>query len=565
MRKKMKYLNHIYKKLGALGLLFLLVISAMPGKSVAPTQIYSLVKLGSPYFEKINQTYWISYIVTGNQKRRIGITINPPYHVQSMTARKTIRPTLFGEVELSGEISCQKNITLRFQAWVILFNNTDAAFFLQVNNPSTLASPFTYQIAYEDEKSDTYKTGEIYPFRYLGTNLTLEDSEMSIEQSSSRKTKGEPFFFQTLRYDEVVHQFLKGPLFAYKNLPYGLKERIESVSSSQVSLQQDRIIIDNNCLLGEDIWLEDWIIFSTNQLLSIHSSVTKKILKTLDFYKLKRFSRDGFHYKCLNDGYLGENENTYYWDYSMYGARSILEYYYQADQTLMYDIAILSFLSLSRNRNACGWWSNKTVSTWLQSDYQIESSYFDTRFNVDAGIFLLEVYDHFQIPYALVMAEKIGNILLVMMQNGKAYPTENGGCLLQDYDVSFQSKIRCHASLNHVLNESSFFLLLYQTTRKEEYLFAQHQLILGITATEEQWKDHQSGDLFYCMYPDLSFGRKDYLTLTYHDLLRFNRLLQSITGLENSSIQRLGSFKEEFLMKLGIVKSKKFNLVKETQ
>ena len=249
----------------------------------------------------------------------------------------------------------------------------------------------------------------------------------------------------------------------------------------------------------------------------------------------------------------------------MYGARSILEYFYTEDQTLFYDFAILSYLSLCRNRNASGYWSNQTISSWLLTDYQIKNSYFDTRFNVDAGIFLLEIYQHFKIPYALTMSEKIGNILLVMMQNKKAYFTDNGGLLLQDYDISYQSKVKTHTSLNHLLNESSFFLLLYKTTKKEKYLFAQHQLILGIMATEDQWKDKKTGDLFYCMHPDYSFGRKDYVTLTYHDLLRFNRLLGTITGLENQSINRLGSFKENYLIKQGVVKNKKFNLDKEME
>jgi hypothetical protein len=559
----MKSLRKINKKIVTLFILFLFAMSILPSIGKAPTHSYAQVVLPSDYFIKINHTCWISYLVKENVTRRIGITIEPPFYLTHVTVKKTIKPNLFGEIELHGTITYKSSGVITLNAWLTIFSNQDSVLFLKAENKTGETVPFFYRVSYEDEKSKVWRTREIFPIMYTNNILDPVSNPMRIEKSASYKTKGEPYFFQTLRYDEVIHQVLKGPIFIYKNLPDGLQERVDSVASSEVVTQQGRLTFDNNALFGSESFLEDWMFFSNNHLLSINSSVTKKIIQTLDFYKLKRYSRDGFYYKCVSDGYRGENDSTYYWDYSMYGARSILEYYYSGDQSLFYDIAMLSFLSLSRNRNASGYWSNQTVSSWLATDYNITSVYFDTRFNVDAGIFLLEVYKNFKIPYALTMAEKIGNILLVMMQNGKAYPTANLGCLLQDYDVSFTSTKRTHASLNHVLNESSFFLLLFETTHQEEYLFASNKLMLGIMATEEKWKDKKTGDLFYCMFPDKSFGRKDYVTLTYHDLIRSKRLLLSVLGLENRTIQRLGSFKETHLLYLGMIKSKKFLTGKE--
>lgn len=559
----MKSLKKIYQKIVVIVILFLYFLTVLPAKSKAPTDKYLQVTLPIDYFVKKNHTMWVSYLVKENTKRRIGITLEPPFELVDVLIKKTIRSNLFGEIELNGTIKYQSFLTIKFTAWIIIFTNQDAVLFLKANNQTSDNIPFSYSISYEDEKSKNWRSSEIFPILYTSQNLDPVSNMMKIEKSSSFSTNGEPYFYQTLRYDELIHQILKGPIFNYRNLPDGLQERIDTLNHSEVFSSQGIVRIENSSIFTKESILEDWIFFSNNHLLSIDSSVTKKIIQTLDFYKLKRFGRDGFYYKCVGDGYRGENDSTYYWDYSMYGARSILEYYYQGDQTLFYDIAIISYLSLCRNRNAYGWWSNQTVSSWLMTDYQISNSYFDTRFNVDAGIFLLEVYDNFKIPYALTMAEKIGTILQVMMQSGKAYPTSNNGLLIQDYDVSYSSPIKTHASLNHILNESSFFLMLFKTTHLEKYLVASHKLMLGIMATEEKWKDLANGDLYYCMFPDGKFGRKDYITLTYHDLIRSKRLLASILGFENSTIQRLGAFKETHLLYLGMIKNKKFLLNKE--
>jgi hypothetical protein len=554
----MKSTQNKNRKIGILVLLLLIFLSVFPGKSTSPTYPYTQIILPPDYYIKTNHTMWFYYTVSGNRNRRIGITIEPPFYLSSLSIKKTIRPNLFGEIEIKGEILYRTTSSLDLNCWIYLFNNQDAVLFIKADNKSDGEIPFFYKISYEDEQSHVWKSSEIFPILYTSSALNSSANQIKIEKSNSQTTRGEPYFFQTLRYDEPIHQVFKGPLFTFKNLAYGLQQRVDSICSSEVTSHQGSIILKNDVLLEQKTSAEDWVFFSSNQLLAINSSVTQKVIQTLDFYKLKRFSRDGFYYKCLSDGYKGENDSTYYWDYSMYGARSILEYYYKGDQTLFYDIAILSYLSLARNRNPWGYWSNETVSNWLFEDYQIFDQFFDTRFNVDAGIFLLEIYQNFNIPFALTMAEKTGNILLVMMQNKKAYPTANEGLLLQDYDVSFSSSIRTHSSLNHVLNECSFFMLLFDVTGKKEYLEAGNQLIRGIMATEEQWKNKKTGDLFYCMHPDGSFGRTDYVTLTYHDLIRLRRILKKVLNADNKSIERLGSYKETFLLYLGLIKSKKF-------
>jgi len=558
--------SYSFQKKVTIVLIFLLLLNCFLFLRVqAPPVLFQGKEQVGEFYQKEGLTHWFVYFSPERKIRKIGITIEPPFAVSKLTTKRSEKIDLYTELGFDAQVSYKGEESMQMRIWVDILSNGDAVFFSQVEHFKGPDIPFKYQLQYKDEKIGIWKSDEIYPFHYLSTSPTFANNQMQFQKALTKRTNQETFFLQTLRYDQVIHQILKGSLFLYSNHGNGLQERIDSLSYSEVFTKAGIIRIENFCLLKQNTILEDWAIFSSENLLSIKSAVTQKILQNLDFNRIKRFSRNGFYYLYNSDGYIGESEKTYYWDYSMYGARSILEYYFEEDSTLFNDIALLSYLALCRTRNPYGYWSNNTESVWLKNDYQIDSHYFDTRFNVDAGIFLLEIYKKFKIPYALTMAKKIGNILLVMMQNGKAYRTKNGGYLLQDYDVSFTSKIKTHSSLNHVLNESSFFLLLYEVTKEEDYLFISHKLVKGIMDTEDEWKDKENGDLFYCRFPDGRFGRQDYVTLTYHDLIRFRRLLIKTMKVENKAVNRLGAFKEAYLLYRKNVKTKKFNNSKEIQ
>ena len=112
-------------------------------------------------------------------------------------------------------------------------------------------------------------------------------------------------------------------------------------------------------------------------------------MEVTDFSMIKHFSKDGFHYLTISTGYEGESNRTYYWDYSMYAARSILEYYYTEHERFFYALAVNCYLALVVHRQDTQYWRSETVSGWLNSLYHMEDRYFDTRFNVDAALFLL--------------------------------------------------------------------------------------------------------------------------------------------------------------------------------
>ena len=129
--------------------------------------------------------------------------------------------------------------------------------------------------------------------------------------------------------------------------------------------------------------------------------------------------------------------------------------------------------------------------------------------------------------------------------------------MVQDYVCQDQPLLRTHTSLNHLLNEASFLLKLYDITGIIYYRNGAERIIKGIQATEEHWKNKATGDFYYALFPDGSYDGEDYLTLTYHDILRYQDFSVRYLQERNPAIQRLGQFKEDFLYDKKIIDVKR--------
>jgi hypothetical protein len=291
--------------------------------------------------------------------------------------------------------------------------------------------------------------------------------------------------------------------------------------------------------------------------MDIESAITQKYLATMDFNNKKIFTRNGFYYRSNQEGFLGETKNTYYWDYSMYGMKSLMEYYENGTETLPYDLSIISLYALLKKQNKQGYWSNQTISLWLQEKYGIQNSYYDTRFNIDAGLFALQIYEKYGIPEALRLGKKQGNLLMSFIQKGYTIPTRSYGYLIRDYICFEKPSIKTHASLNHLLNEALFLRQLTRLTQEEYFANSAKRIENGIKATERLWYNKKSRDLYYCVDSYLKTSRTDYPLLTYHDLLRLIRYHEKYTKEDSSFLIRLAGFKENWLVNMNLVKVRK--------
>jgi hypothetical protein len=272
----------------------------------------------------------------------------------------------------------------------------------------------------------------------------------------------------------------------------------------------------------------------------------------------KNYFQDGFYYSTYFSGYKNESPQGFYWDYSMYAPRSFLEYYYNEDERFLYDICINSFYALVKTQNSDGYWTNGTVSKWLVEEYGIEDRYFDTRFCTDAALFMIRLYENFDVKLAKEMSCKIGDLLVEGIRKGFCYETSNYGFMLQDYFIFDRPEIKVHSSLNHLLNEASFLMLLGEVTNVETYTNASIRIINSLNATDNFWKNLENHDLHYARLPSGEYGLPDYLTLTYYDIIRFRSFIKNYMDQEPKFVQNLGKWKEDFLIKKNIVHTPKF-------
>ncbi len=185
------------------------------------------------------------------------------------------------------------------------------------------------------------------------------------------------------------------------------------------------------------------------------------------------------------------------------------------------------------------------------------------------------------------------------MSKGYGFKTVNNGFLFSDYIVVGNNKLKTHASLNHILNEVYFLLMLYDLTSNSFYKEASLKLINGVAYFGESWINKENGDLYYCITPlrhsiessphsldslrysleegnpsAVRFERRDYPTLTYYDLIKTNEIIQKVLNFSHSPqkgnplrwfdiIKKLGESKEKFLLSKGIIKVKKFTAGRE--
>lgn len=503
-----------------------------------------------------------SYEKSGTQPNLYKIALSEELEIEKLSYKINYFENLITEVVVKANAENEKKDEKLFlEVWFRLLENEDLFIFLRFKNEGNDIKNFRYTVSIVTDKFSEFKEFNVYRFGYSEG----KDRDLKITKTSDPNFPGDTIYLKVNNREKTKLTLLKGCLFQFKDIGYGLQERIDLPSKiSYISNTTDsELQMLNETEFRKNNYFEDWYLFSEKSLLNINSATTQKFMEITDFSLKKRYFEDGFHYLTENNGYRGENKNTYYWDYSMYGPRSLLEFYFTGYETFIYDIAINSFYALYKSRNKYGFWSSNTESLWLKSEYGIEYDYFDTRFSVDSAIFLAWVYKKLNIKEALNLSSHIGDLLLNYIKEGRGLKTKNNGFLLYDYIVPENKLLKNHFSLNHILNEIYFLLLLYDLTKNVSYKEASLKLINGIAYFGDSWINKKNGDLYYCGKDTGKFEIDDYATLTYYDLIKVNKITKDVIKQEFEIIKKLGRSKELFLLKRGVIKVKKFTLEKE--
>ena len=487
------------------------------------------------------------------------ITFKNELKIERLSYKINYFENFITEVIVTADIEDGNNTILTLETWFRLLANEDLFVFLRFKNNGAYIKDFEYTLSVTTEKLNEFT--DLIPYRF--TYSKSDDGLVNIEESKKINLPGETLYLKVNDKEKTKLTLFKGCVFQYKNIGYGLQERIDAPSEitliSNMVDSELKILNTINFKIKNNI--EDWYLISKKSLFNINSAVTQKYMRVTDFSLKKRYFENGFYYLTENSlGYRNENKNTYYWDYSMYAQRSLLEFYFTSYETFIYDIAINSLYALHKSRNKYGFWYSTTESNWLKSEYKISNEYFDTRFSVDAAIFLAFVYKRLNIKEALNLSSHIGDLLLDYIKEGRGVKTKNNGFLLYDYIIPENKSFKTHFSLNHILNEVYFLLMLYELTCNTSYRDASIKIINGISYFGNKWINKKNGDLYYCGKDTGKFERKDYTTLTYNDLIKVNKITKSVLKEEFEIIKTLGESKELFLLKQGIIKVKKFTL-----
>lgn len=490
------------------------------------------------------------------------ITFKNELKIERLSYKINYFENLITEVIVTADIEDGNNTKFSLETWFRLLENQDLFVFLRFKNNGVYIKNFDYTLSVTTEKLNEFT--DLIPYRF--TYSKSDDGLVNIEKSKNIDLPGETLYLKVNDKEKTKLTLFKGCVFQFRNIGYGLQERTDI--PSKVTLNPNvigsELQVLNNTSFKERNDIEDWYLISEKSLLNINSAVTQKYMRVTDFSLKKRYFENGFYYITGNNtGYKNENKKTYYWDYSMYAPRSLLEFYFTSYETIIYDIAINSFYALYKSRNKYGFWYSTTESNWLKSEYKISNEYFDTRFSVDAAIFLAFVYKRLNIKEALNLSSNIGNLLIDYIKEGRGVKTKNNGFLLYDYIIPENKLFKTHFSLNHILNEVYFLLLLYDLTDNSSYKDASIKLINGIAYFSSSWINKANCDLYYCGKDTGKFERKDYTTLTYNDLIKVNKITKSVLKKEFEIIKNLGRSKELFLLKRGIIKVKRFTLDKD--
>jgi hypothetical protein len=549
---------NIQSKLRKLSVFLVMVlILPWPGYSYAPPSEHKEWRI--PEHKLFTDKDYLSFTyrqANGNEKT-LQMLIGERWAITELLSKEVRWYDLATDWEYTFSLTQGSNKMLRLHLSIRLQSNEDCFVFLKFFNDSENISAISYAVSWLDPHPRAWNDWEAHGFIYPNETYTDPLSSLSIQALEKTPWKGNMVYLKSKMHDWTVQTWLKGALFHSRKLSHGLIERVDSPSSVWLDDSTSLLWTHTRTWILPNTQLEDWLLYSDLVLLNIYSARTKKVLEVTDFSMIKHFSRDGFHYLTVSTGYEGESNRTYYWDYSMYAPRSILEYYYTDHERFFHALAVNCYLALIVHRQDTQYWRSGTVSGWLNSLYHMEDRYFDTRFNVDAALFLLFFHDRFQSQQALDMAQKIGDLLLSYMSRGLGFRTPNDGMMIQDYVCEDQPTLRTHTSLNHLINEASFLLKLYDITGIIYYRNGAERIIKGIQATEEQWKNMAKQDFFYALFPDGRYGEDDYLTLTYHDILRYQDFSAKYLKERNPAIQRLGRFKEDFLYNKKVIENKR--------
>jgi hypothetical protein len=267
------------------------------------------------------------------------------------------------------------------------------------------------------------------------------------------------------------------------------------------------------------------------------------------FIGKSRWCYDGYYYTTPST-YVPTGENYFYSMPDPYLACKMAK---NTDQPACRVIA-LSMLDVQMSRqNEKGYLPTFTRSQWLSDSYGIDAGYYDTRWNSDLYIAVLDAVQSYGIDEWIDPAVRYGDYLMNHIgQHHFTFSDSEGneGWLVQDY-ANDNGGSPTHSSLNHHVTLARFLYLLSTVKNDETYAETADRLVLGVELTADGWIKPDN-NLHYAYMPDGTFDLADYPDLTYKDLKLLQNDITERRGTRSEIIDRLIESKGKWMQENGV-------------
>lgn len=357
------------------------------------------------------------------------------------------------------------------------------------------------------------------------------------EQLNSQLPSGISFL------DGEANSLVLGPVDQFQDLGHGVYQEINSFPIL-VRRDQERSELSFPLSDTKGGVFRFWGIIHNKQLVDWENETLLSSIQRADLNKTRKFWLDGV-YDLVPSSY----KPTHPLGFWRCPAQHVGRLFLTEAGPFSYAVAVSSMYSAIRTQNSSGYWPTEPQSDWLAQDYGFGYDFYDTRFNTDVAIYLLEAYQAHNEDRALLAACRYADFLY-SFAGESSYRSKNGGYLVPDYQDS-SGEHHTHTSLNHLLAEMNFLYEMYLTTNETEYQETANSMLQAIKDTGDEWIK-ESGELWYARLPNGDYGLQDYPTLTLNDLRQSQKILARINGRPDPDLARLITSKESYNRANGI-------------
>ena len=338
---------------------------------------------------------------------------------------------------------------------------------------------------------------------------------------------------------------------AYRSRENGMIESVPASNGSlRISNQNGRFYLTVSVpALSQGMFCDFTALCSESALVNWNDASDVSKWENYRFTDDNRWCYDGYYYKTPSN-YIPSGANYFY----KLPAAHITGKMARNKNDAASRAFSLAMIDVMKSRyNSSGYIPSENGSQWLQSTYNIGKGYYDTRFNTDFALAMINAGENFGAKQLIDDAVVYGKFL-VSYAAKRHYTVGSGeseGWLVDDYWNESGSPKRTHVSLNHHTAEVVFLYRLADATGDESYVQTAEKMVKGIENTADKWI-MSDGNLYYSYGNNGQMITGDYPYLTYNDLLELQNLWTKRHGAANAAVSKLMTSKLSWMNKNGI-------------